>query len=100
MKGESLDESGELVEKWRGIYQESAISPILSNIYLMDFDHKMAAQPTAFFRYSDDIFILAEDREKLQAVFQGTKAACIYYRIYGSGICGEGKDGLSERTDG
>lgn len=73
VRGESLDVSGELVEKWKGIYQGSAVSPILSNIYLMEFDHEMARQPIEYVRYSDDILILAEDRERLQAVLHLAK---------------------------
>lgn len=34
----SLEESGDLKEKTRGIHQGSGISPVLSNIYLMEFD--------------------------------------------------------------
>lgn len=63
----SLDETtGELEDKRTGIYQGSGIAPVLSNIYLMEFDHKMCNRDGFYYlRYSDDIIILGQDRDSL-----------------------------------
>lgn len=70
--GLSIDEgTGELIEKRVGIYQGSGIAPILSNIYLMEFDQWMASQEDMLFvRYSDDMVILGFDRDRLVTVMQ------------------------------
>ncbi len=61
-----LEEDGELREKREGIYQGSAISPILSNIYMMDFDRWMENKSVFYVRYSDDMILLGKNREELQ----------------------------------
>ena len=73
VKGRSLEDTGELVEKKTGIYQGASISPILSNIYLMDFDNRMTKCTKGFFRYSDDILLLGEDKEEIQKLIQLAK---------------------------
>lgn len=65
VKATALNESGELVEKTLGIYQGSGISPILSNIYMMEFDQWLSEQDVYFVRYSDDMLVLGENREIL-----------------------------------
>lgn len=60
-----LDENGEITEKTLGIHQGSVLSPILSNIYMMDFDQWLEAQDVFFIRYSDDMILLGSDREHL-----------------------------------
>ncbi len=62
-QAESLMEDGEIVKKERGIWQGSGIAPILSNIYLKDFDYQMAEKTPAFVRYSDDMLAVAKDQE-------------------------------------
>ena len=47
-----VDREGNLQEKKKGIYQGSCISPILSNIYLMEYDKSITANCQQFFRYS------------------------------------------------
>lgn len=64
-KSVMLEDSGELVEKRRGIYQGSGISPILSNVYLMEFDQWMAGMDGFYVRYSDDMILLGDKKEKL-----------------------------------
>ena len=62
-----LDETtGELIEKRIGIYQGSALSPILSNIYMMDFDKWITENSSFFARYSDDMVVIGEEKESLQ----------------------------------
>ena len=83
VKGQSLEEMGELAEKHQGIYQGSAVSPILSNIYLMEFDLKMEKMAEGYFRYSDDIFLLADTKEFLQKVLGQMKVEleCLGLRL-------------------
>ncbi len=63
----NLDEiTGELEEKTVGIYQGSGIAPVLSNIYLMEFDHRMSEiEDVYYIRYSDDILILGRERDQM-----------------------------------
>ncbi len=60
-----LDDSGELHRKEIGIHQGSALSPVLSNIYLMDFDLWMERLPVFYIRYSDDMIVLGNSKEEL-----------------------------------
>lgn len=43
-----------------GVSQGSALSPILSNLYLAPVDRVMAATGALYFRYADDVLVLAE----------------------------------------
>ena len=64
-----LDEiSGELSEKAIGIHQGSAIAPILSNVYMMDFDIALSRPEFFYVRYSDDMLVLGADKRKLMAL--------------------------------
>ena len=63
-RAESLQEDGEIVKKSRGIWQGSGIAPILSNIYLKDFDCQMEEKAAVFIRYSDDMLALAKNQEE------------------------------------
>ncbi len=62
-QAEFLAEDGEIVKKDRGIWQGSGIAPILSNIYLKDFDDQMKERASAFVRYSDDMLAVAKDQK-------------------------------------
>ena len=81
-KSVMLGEDGELVEKKTGIYQGSAISPTLSNIYLMDFDNQLTKREVFYVRYSDDMLLLGKSREELLEECAGIKAA-----LSGLGLC-------------
>ena len=61
-----LEDSGEIMELDTGIHQGSGIAPILSNIFLMEFDRWLMEQPVYFVRYSDDILILGKDEQQLK----------------------------------
>ena len=63
-----LQKDGTLVSKKMGLYQGSGLSPVLSNIYLMNFDHAVKQQCRTYIRYSDDILILGDSREELKQV--------------------------------
>ncbi len=47
-----------------GIAQGGVISPLLSNIYLNDFDHLLQEKNYAFVRYSDNILLLGKTEEE------------------------------------
>ncbi len=61
----SISDTGQLVKKQQGIYQGSAIAPILSNVYLAEFDRKMEEECSFYIRYSDDMLVLGKDRQDL-----------------------------------
>lgn len=69
-----LDESGELIKKKVGIYQGSAVSPTLSNIYMMNFDDQMTQKAAYYVRYSDDMLFLGKSREELLEEYREVKA--------------------------
>jgi len=60
--------------EWGGLYQDvsigiargSSLSPLLGAFYLMDLDNRMETLDVAYFRYMDDILILAPTRWKLK----------------------------------
>lgn len=56
---------GEIIEKKIGVFQGSGISPILSNIYLMDIDKEMYSRDIFYLRYSDDLIILTKDKDEV-----------------------------------
>ncbi len=60
----SLDKNGILSEKRLGLYQGSAIAPILSNIYLTDLDERIRNETRFYVRYSDDLLIFFQSREE------------------------------------
>ncbi len=67
------DVSGELTEKTLGIHQGSAIAPVLSNIFMMDFDIALARPEHFYVRYSDDMLILGADKPKLMELMKEIK---------------------------
>lgn len=72
-KSTMLEDTGELIEKRQGIYQGSAISPILSNIYLMDFDNWLAQENVFYVRYADDMLLLGNSKEELLSLLKAMK---------------------------
>ncbi len=60
--------------EWGGLYQDikkgiprgSSLSPLLGAFYLMELDRKMEKLDVKYFRYMDDILILATTRWKLK----------------------------------
>lgn len=50
----------------RGTPQGAVISPLLSNIYLDELDHEMAARGHRMIRYADDIVILCQTKEEAE----------------------------------
>lgn len=73
LKAKILDETnGDLCEKRVGIYQGSSCAPVLSNIYLMDYDKEMEKRSNFYIRYSDDILVLEDSEEKAQELLKYT----------------------------
>ncbi|MEQ8768687.1 MAG: CRISPR-associated endonuclease Cas1 [Planctomycetota bacterium] len=54
----------------RGLPVGIPIAPPLSNLYLARVDERMSAQPVGYLRYSDDVFLAADDPEQLEQAFQ------------------------------
>ena len=60
--------------EWGGLYQDitkgiprgSSLSPLLGAFYLLDLDQRMTEMEVKYFRYMDDILILAPTRWKLR----------------------------------
>lgn len=74
LKAKIMDENvGELRENHLGIYQGSSCAPILSNIYLMDYDQEMEARSGFYIRYSDDILILESSEKKARELYEYSK---------------------------
>jgi RNA-directed DNA polymerase len=72
----------ETAEGWtpeEGTPQGAVVSPLLSNIYLDPFDHKMAEKGIELVRYADDFVILcrneAEAKQALEQVQEWTASA-------------------------
>jgi len=63
-----LQKDGTLRGKNCGLYQGSGIAPVLSNIYLMQFDTDIEAMSRFYVRYSDDILVLGKSEEELEKV--------------------------------
>lgn len=62
----SVDSYGIIHNKEIGVYQGSLLAPVLSNIYLTDFDRWMEHISKQYIRYSDDILILGNDKFVLE----------------------------------
>ena len=67
------EKTGELKRKERGIYQGASCAPVLSNIYLMDYDAEMESRSSFYIRYSDDILIIDSNEEKIKILLEYTK---------------------------
>lgn len=62
----SIDSYGIIHNKETGVYQGSLLAPVLSNIYLTDFDRWMERIRKQYIRYSDDILVLGDDKSVLE----------------------------------
>lgn len=67
--------TGELKENEIGIYQGSSCAPLLSNIYLLDFDREMEKRCDFYIRYCDDILVMESVEEKAREIYE-------YSRLY------------------
>ena len=73
LRAPSFGSSGELVDKSVGLYQGSSLSPVLSNIYMTEFDRAMEKTSVFYIRYSDDILILGDSREEIHRMMEKMK---------------------------
>ena len=60
-----ISEDGEIVKNKTGILQGASCSPVLSNIYLWDFDIEIEKISDFYIRYSDDMIIIGKGQEIL-----------------------------------
>ncbi len=81
LSGKCYEESGagrQLITEHRGVMAGTPIAPFLANVYLSSVDKFFKKQGIDYFRYSDDILILADSRETLawnQELLYGQLAA-------------------------
>lgn len=68
-----ISEDGEIVKNKKGILQGSSCSPVLSNIYLWDFDIEIEKMSDFYIRYSDDILIIGRNQEQIIKIFEKVK---------------------------
>ena len=74
-EAKELKKDGTLLSRKTGLYQGSGLSPVLSNIYLMDFDHALEQRCRTYIRYSDDMLILGDTQEQLESLKNFIKEA-------------------------
>jgi len=58
------------VESERGISQGSPLSPLLSNVYLLDFDAHLDSLGIEWIRYADNFILLSQDPAQARDAFQ------------------------------
>ncbi len=68
------------IDKSEGVYQGDVLSPLLSNIYLNDFDFYLEDQGIMFVRYADDMLFFGHTQEE---VSRARKTASIYLEKIG-----------------
>ncbi|SFZ98438.1 Retron-type RNA-directed DNA polymerase [hydrothermal vent metagenome] len=68
------------VDKSEGIYQGDVLSPLLSNIYLNDFDYYLESEGVMHVRYSDDMLFFGDTQEEAS---KARKLASEYLRRIG-----------------
>ena len=56
-----------------GVPQGAVLSPLLSNLYLSELDHRMAGLGYEMVRYADDFVILCRSQEQAEAALEAVK---------------------------
>lgn len=57
-----------------GVPQGAVLSPLLSNLYLNELDHRMARQGYEMVRYADDFVILCRTQEQAESALEEVKS--------------------------
>ena len=65
-----LNDDGEVEAVSRGIHQGAAMTPVLSNIYMMQIDCTMEKAAKLYIRYSDDILILSDSQKEAEEMLE------------------------------
>lgn len=60
---------GKISSKTIGIIQGNAISPVLSNLYLQEFDQMLEEREYCWIRYADNIYIYVDSYEKAIPIY-------------------------------
>lgn len=74
-------EEGVIIEEKRGAMAGIPIAPFFANIYLLSMDEEFEKRGIAYYRYSDDILLFADDEEALKGY-----AALLYKCIADKGL--------------
>jgi retron-type reverse transcriptase len=70
-----------LTQHTNGISTGSCLSPILSNVYLLEFDRKFESKFPVYLRYADDMLIAPTQREGMDDVINDTDDALTALRL-------------------
>ncbi|MCC5841507.1 MAG: group II intron reverse transcriptase/maturase [Opitutales bacterium] len=70
LKAGVLEEDGKMEPTDTGTPQGGVISPLLSNLYLDELDHRMETDGYAMTRYADDMVILCRSHEEAEKVLE------------------------------
>ena len=65
---------GQLVKRTRGLAQGSAVSPVLANLYLDEFDEALG-DCFKLIRYADDFVVVCKSKEEAEAALEKAKEA-------------------------
>ena len=68
-----IDRNGNHLSVEMGVPQGAVISPILSNIYLNEFDRAMARKDRKIIRYSDDFIVFCNKPESIPQVIEDSR---------------------------
>lgn len=72
---------GQVEVQERGVSQGSAISPLLANVYLHEFDAAMRGARRSLVRYADDWVILCRSRDEAERVLEEARAALAHIKL-------------------
>lgn len=95
-KAKGLSEDGTVHSKEVGIYQGSGLAPVLSNIYLQEFDERMESRCAFYVRYSDDMLVLDKQREALEEILAYSRECLAAQGL----LLKEEKTALGEMSEG
>ena len=70
----SISKDGRIYQKTKGILTGSAISPLLSNIYLNDFDCYMEESGCQWIRFADNIYLFSDTFEHAAQLYNQMRA--------------------------